>query len=96
MDDAAHLFGAYFYEEWDTYEYASWEKAVDDFARRSPDRVAGAVRDLTSLMEQEPDSERLGIRLQDLGCAYAPPEGDREWIARVIARLQAGPGREVT
>ena len=39
MDNLKHLISAYFYELWDQYEYASWQEAVDDFVRRSPERA---------------------------------------------------------
>ena len=84
--DAEHLFGAYFYEDWDQYEYASWEDAVDDFARRSPSRMAGAAEDLSELLEMG-DDEELGRRLRELGCAHFPDRDDRAWLRQVVARL---------
>ncbi len=87
MDDAAHLFSAYFYEGWDDYEYDTWESATDDFARRSPDRVAGAIRDITVLLDQVKDQDELGVRLRDLGCAFAPTDGDRAWLTQLVAHL---------
>ena len=89
MDDAAHLFGAYFYEDWDQYEYASWQDAVDDFARRSPNRVAGAASDLAALLQQVRDTDELGERLRELGCAYLPEQGDQLWLTQVIDRLDS-------
>ena len=58
MDDLSHLFSAYFYEAWDEYEYKTWEAAVDDFARRSPERVVGATNALERLLAEEEEIER--------------------------------------
>ena len=87
--DAEHLFGAYFYEDWDQHEYASWEDAVDDFARRSPNRLAGAASDLSALLLQVRDTDELGERLRALGCAYLPEQGDQLWLTEVIDRLDS-------
>ncbi len=88
MDDLAHLFGAYFYEGWDEYEYSSWQHAVDDFVRRSPARVPGATASLRSLLAETSAESQLEARLRGLGCTYAPEEGDHAWLAILLSRLQ--------
>ncbi|WP_322920123.1 contact-dependent growth inhibition system immunity protein [Nocardioides renjunii] len=88
MDDAAHLFSAYFYEDWDEAEYSSWEAAVDDFALRSPGRVAGAAHDIRTLLSLQLADAELGLELRELGCSYSPPEGDQLWLELVRDRLE--------
>lgn len=89
MDDLAHLFGAYFYEAWDEYEYQSWQQAVDDFARRSPERVTGATSALDDLLAEPLTEDELGARLHDQGCTYAPEQGDRAWLRELLERLRS-------
>ena len=88
VDDLTHLFSAYFYDAWNEYEYASWQDAVDDFIGRSPERVAGAVSQLSELLEAPIEDDELSARLQELGCAFAPGEGDRPWLQSVLDRLR--------
>ncbi len=88
MDNLTHLFGAYFYEDWDEYEYQSWQDAVDDFARRSPQRVAGASSELQDLLAAPLSEDALGDRLRERGCAYAPAQGDRAWLHELLERLR--------
>ena len=89
MDDLSHLFGAYFYEAWDEHEYRSWEEAVDDFARRSPERVAGATRALQALLTDDLTDEELDQRLRIAGCTYVSDLGDRPWLTLLLARLRS-------
>lgn len=89
MDDLAHLFGAYFYEAWDEYEYQSWQEAVDDFARRSPERVSGATAALQELLAEPLMEDQLDFRLRANGCTYAPEEGHRAWLSKMLARLRS-------
>ena len=87
MDDLAHLFGAYFYEDWDEYEYESWQDAVDDFAHRSPGRVTGAVAALRDLLETRLSDAELDDRLRAAGCTFVFEQGDRAWLQLLLERL---------
>ena len=89
MDDLSHLFGAYFYEAWDEHEYHSWEEAVDDFARRSPERVEGATSALQALLADDLADEDLDQRLRAAGCTYVSDLGDRPWLRLLLARLRS-------
>jgi hypothetical protein len=92
VDDLTHLCSAYFYESWDEYEYDSWQAAVDDFARRSPERVAGAAAALRALLDEPLTNEQLDTRLRVLGCTFAPEEGDRRWLVQLSDRLRSASG----
>ena len=87
MDDLAHLFGAYFYEDWDEYEYQSWQEAVDDFARRSPGRVSGAIAALQDLLEASLTDAELDDRVRAAGCTFVSEQGDRAWLQLLLERL---------
>jgi hypothetical protein len=87
MDDLAHLLGAYFYEDWDEYEYQSWQEAVDDFARRSPRRVSGAIAALQDLLEAGLTDAQLEDHLRSAGCTFVSEQGDREWLQLMLKRL---------
>jgi hypothetical protein len=89
MDDLLHLFSAYFYEAWDEYEYESWEDAADDFVRRSPERVAGAVAALQELLADHLSDAELDRRLRDAGCTYVSEIGDRAWLGQLLGRLRS-------
>ena len=88
MDDLSHLFGAYFYEDWDEYEYQSWQQAVDDFVRRSPGRVAGATSALDGLLAEPLTEDELDAWLREQGCNYTPDQGDRAWLHELLDRLR--------
>lgn len=89
MDDLTHFFSAYFYEAWDEYEYGSWEEAVDDFARRSPERIAGAVSSLQAILDEPLTDDELDGRLRALGCTFVSRDGDRAWLAQLRDRLRS-------
>lgn len=91
MDDLTHLFRAYFYEAWDEFEYASWQDAVDDFGRRSPERVAGAVLALRALLDEPLTDAQLDSRLRALGCTFVSERGDRAWLVDLLDRLRSAP-----
>ncbi|WP_299925958.1 contact-dependent growth inhibition system immunity protein [uncultured Nocardioides sp.] len=91
MDDLTYLFSAYFYEAWDEYEYGSWQDAVDDFACRSPDRVAGVVAALRAMLDEPLTDDQLDSNLRAQGCTFVSENGDRTWLVQVIERLQASP-----
>ena len=89
MDDLTHLFRAYFYEAWDEYEYNAWQDAVDDFTRRSPGRVAGAVAALRVLLDEPLTDDQLDTRLRSLGCTFVSEDGDRSWLVQLLDRLRS-------
>ena len=89
MDDLSHLFSAYFYEAWDEFEYSSWEAAVDDFARRSPERVRGATEELQKLLAENLADDELDHRLRTAGCTYVSDQGDRAWLNLLLAHLRS-------
>jgi hypothetical protein len=89
VDDLTHLFSAYFYEAWDEYEYGSWEEAVDDFVRRSPGRVSGAVVGLQALLDEQLEDAALDERLRALGCTFVSDQGDRAWLVQLRDRLRS-------
>ncbi len=89
MDDLAHLFGAYFYEDWDEYEYQTWQHAVDDFSRRSPGRVPGAAKALQDLLAENLTDEELDQRLRAAGCTYVSEHGDRAWLVLLLDHLRS-------
>ncbi|WP_416954254.1 contact-dependent growth inhibition system immunity protein [Nocardioides sp. T5] len=91
MDDLTYLFSAYFYEAWDEYEYGSWQDAVDDFARRSPERVAGVMAALRALLDEPLTDKQLDARLRTRGCTFVSEDGDRTWLIQLLDRLQASP-----
>lgn len=88
MDDLTHLFRAYFYEAWDEYEYDSWQAAADDFARRSPERVAGAAAALRALLDEPLTDNQLDSRLRAQGCTFVSANGDRAWLVDLLDRLR--------
>ena len=89
MDDLSHLFSAYFYEAWDEFEYQSWEDAVDDFARRSPERVQGATEGLQDLLAEKLTDDELDQRLRAAGCTYVSEQGDRAWLTLLLDHLRS-------
>jgi CdiI immunity protein len=89
VDDLSHLFSAYFYEAWDEFEYQSWQEAVDDFARRSPERVGGATEGLQNLLAENLADDELDHRLRAAGCTYVSDQGDRAWLTMLLAHLRS-------
>lgn len=94
MDNLKHLVAAYFYEAWDEYEYTSWEQAVDDFVRRSPERARLVPGEIDQLVASVVDDQELDRTLVGFGFSSTPPDGDRTWLGavrdRIAARLEAG------
>lgn len=96
MDDLTHLCSAYFYEFWDEYEYDSWQAAVDDFAHRSPERVAGAAAAVRALLDEPLTDEQLDTRLRGLGCTFVSEDGDRRWLVQLFDRLRSASAGKVS
>lgn len=86
MDNLKHLISAYFYELWDQYEYSTWEDAVDDFAKRSPERAADTPAEIEELLTTATDEE-LEARLTEFGFDHEPEEGVRSWLGAVRERI---------
>lgn len=87
MDNLKHLIGAYFYEAWDEYEYSSWEEAVDDFVRRSPDMAPLVPSEIDTVLAEDQSDSELDDHLVSFGFSYSPPEGDRAWLLAVRDRI---------
>ena len=86
MNNLKHLIGAYFYQLWDQFEYPTWEEAVDDFVRRSPDRAAATPAEIDELLTSAPDNV-IEDKLVGFGFDHSPPEGVRSWLAEVRDRI---------
>lgn len=86
------LMSAYFHQDW-TVEYdGAWESAVDDFAQREPDRVAGAIAHIDDLLGAGRTDDEVAQALDDLGSyrhAGDEPGAYASWLRAVAARLRA-------
>ncbi|WP_107771068.1 contact-dependent growth inhibition system immunity protein [Nocardioides sediminis] len=89
MDNLKHLISGYFYELWDQHEYASWEDAVDDFVRRSPERARAVPSEIEGLLAEDLNDEQLGTRLVQWGFDATPVGGERIWLSQVESRIEA-------
>ncbi|UFN46402.1 contact-dependent growth inhibition system immunity protein [Nocardioides okcheonensis] len=91
MTELRHLMAAYFHQDWmDEYD-DSWERAVDDFLDRSPDRAAAAAGQIDALLAEGLDPGSLGRRLNDLGNyrhAGDEPDAYATWLRSVAIRLR--------
>ena len=90
MDNLKHLISAYFYELWDRHEYSSWEAAVDDFVRRSPDRALRVPDEIDKLLAGCKSDEELAEQLEQWGFDAQPFEGERAWLSKLSDRIRAG------
>jgi hypothetical protein len=88
VDGLKHLIGAYFYELWDQFEYATWEDAVDDFVKRSPERAAETPAEIERLLTTATD-EDLADQLAEFGLDHEPQAGVRTWLAQVRDRISS-------
>jgi hypothetical protein len=87
MDNIKHLISAYFYELWDQHEYSSWQDAVDDFVRRSPDRAESVPQEIAALLAENQNDEELADQLDRWGFDAQTSDGEREWLLRVRDRV---------
>lgn len=87
MKDLTYLLSAYFHEDWNA-GHSSWQAVIDDFATDDPSTVAAVPDEIDVLLSSEPSDQGLGAALLEMGCAYAPPEGDRAWLRAVRDRLR--------
>ena len=88
MDNLKHLISAYFYELWDQHEYATWQDAVDDVVRRSPDRALSVPSEIEDLLAEDLSDDQLAARPVKWGFDAAPIEGERIWLAAVGERIR--------
>lgn len=88
MDDLRYVLSAYFHQDWN-HTYDSWQAVVDDYVAVSGDAVIGIPGEIDRLLLQISDDSELAKVLMSLGCAYDPPEGDREWLAAMRDRIRA-------
>ena len=92
MDELRHLMSAYFHQDWVDEYVGSWQDAVDDFVRRSPDRVVPAATQADALLTEPLSNDELGRRLYDLGNyrhAGDEPDAYASWLREVAERLRA-------
>ena len=92
MKNLRQLMAAYLHQDWwDEYD-GSWEAAVDDFARREPERVRHTIEEIDVLLSAGRSERDLGLALEELGNYRDPGEGDhayRDWLLGIRARLVA-------
>ena len=88
MDNLKHLISAYFYQLWDECEYSSWQDAVDDFVRRSPERARSVPDEIEGLLAEDLSDEELAARLAQWGFDAEPSEGERAWLSDVGSRIR--------
>lgn len=92
MDDLRHLMSAYFHQDWLLEYDGSWEAAVDDFVRRTPDQVTPAIAQIDAVLAEGYSNEELGRRLYELGNyrhAGDEPDAYASWLSAVAARLHS-------
>ena len=94
MENLKHLISAYFYQLWDECEYSSWQDAVDDFVRRSPERARSVPHEITDLLAEDPSDEELAEQLEQWGFDAQTPNGEREWLLGVRDRIARDPAAE--
>jgi hypothetical protein len=87
MKELAYLLATYFHEDWNSV-HTTWQAVVDDFAADDPATVAAVPDEIDRLLRSTSDQD-LGAVLLDMGCAYAPREGDRAWLRAVGDRIRA-------
>ena len=87
MDNLKHLISAYFYESWDHHEYSSWQDAVDDFVRRSPDQARDVPEEIAALLAGDRSDEDLAEPLAQWGFDAQTPDGERAWLSGVRDRI---------
>jgi CdiI immunity protein len=87
MENLKHLVSGYFYELWNAHEYESWEQAVDDFIRRSPDRASATPQEIDQLLSTPGGDPRVTEQLDAWGFNYLPPEGTSAWLSAVRDRI---------
>lgn len=87
MDNLEYLLSAYFHQDWN-HTYDSWQAVVDDYVAVGRDATRAVPTEIDRLLLQTPDDSELANVLTSLGCAYDPPEGDRQWLAAVGERIR--------
>jgi hypothetical protein len=90
MDNLRQLMAAYFHEDWSDEYDGAWESAVDDFARREPDRITGVVQEIAALLTGTGSDVAVGKALDALGNFREPgdaQDANRTWLVQIQARL---------
>ena len=90
MENLRQLMAAYFHQDWWDEYGGSWERAVDDFARREPHRVSGARDDIRQLLDESGSDDAIGSVLDDLGNFRNPgaaKDANRAWLTEINQRL---------
>jgi hypothetical protein len=96
MKDLEHLISAYFYELWDECEYSSWQEAVDDFVRRSPDRAMNVPVEIAALLADGRSDDALAAQLEEWGFDAQTPNGERAWLLGVREQIASDLAAEAT
>lgn len=94
MDNLRQLMAAYFHQDWYDEYRGSWQSAVDDFARREPDRVGAAREEISQLLAKHPDERALHTALRELGNYCWPgdePHAYARWLRDIDDRLRGNP-----
>ena len=90
MENLRQLMAAYFHQDWwDEYD-GSWERAVDDFLRREPHRVAVTIEEITVLLDSGDADSVVGETLDALGNYRHPgeePDAHTRWLRQIRERL---------
>lgn len=87
----AYLLPAYFHQDRD-HTQDTWEGVIDEFVRKDSISAKSVPSEIDALLSRCTDEELDGV-LRDLGCHYAPPEGDRAWLKAVREHLVSQLGR---
>lgn len=90
----AHLFGAYFHQDWDLAG-PDWRHVVAEYtAEVDPKTARAAATEIGTLLREAPDDEELRrIVLRELDCCYLPEPGGltmRAWLLEMQRVLAAG------
>ena len=92
MENLRHLMAAYFHQDWWEEYDGSWVGAVDDYARRAPERVPCLLTEIDALLAAVPDEPTLGRTLTELGnyrSVGESPTAYRDWLRDIRAHLSS-------
>lgn len=98
MENLRQLMAAYFHQDWFDEYSGSWEQAVDDFALREPERVAGVRNEIQQLLSSSSTDSDIDSALDSLGNYRWPgdaPTAYRDWLCSMWERLAKSPGQNI-
>lgn len=90
-----HLMSAYFHQDWCDEHEGSWRIAVEDFARRSPERVPALSREIDSVLHGQPTDKQVARLLDELGNFRNPgdePRAHLGWLEDIRSMLAPSHG----